>query len=268
MSFDQNMIIDATKGSIARFVNHSCKPNSRMVKWIVGGKPRMALFAGDNPIMTGEELTYDYNFDPFSAKNVQECRCGSDNCRGVLGPRPKDQKLVKESIREAVKAGVKAGKRKLKELLAGDEEDEGSSSPKRRKMKKAKGIKRSVSSARMRVAKGTAKAVKRSVSAQLLNARQAVSSRRGSVVKVKKTVKASSLKTYGKGQTKLSSRNASLTIVAADKSPRGLKRKNVSLGKKSVRKNVVRSMRGGRRVTSSRDAAEGTIRVISVAREE
>ena len=49
----------------------------------------MALFAGDGPIMTGEELTYDYNFDPFSAKNVQECRCGSDNCRGVLGPKPK-----------------------------------------------------------------------------------------------------------------------------------------------------------------------------------
>jgi len=34
-----------------------------MVKWIVAGKPRMALFAGDDGIMTGEELTYDYNFE-------------------------------------------------------------------------------------------------------------------------------------------------------------------------------------------------------------
>ena len=71
MSFDQNMIIDATTGSIARFVNHSCNPNCRMIKWIVGGNPRMALFAGDRPIQTGDELTYDYKFDPFSSKNVQ-----------------------------------------------------------------------------------------------------------------------------------------------------------------------------------------------------
>src|SRR3954465_5797009 len=124
MSFDQNMIIDATTGSIARFVNHSCAPNCRMIKWIVSGQPRMALFAGDGPIMTGDELTYDYNFDPFSAKNVQECRCGSDNCRGVLGPKPKDQKLLKDSIKDTVKATVKAGKRKLRELLGGDDDSD------------------------------------------------------------------------------------------------------------------------------------------------
>lgn len=79
MLFDQNMVIDATtRGSIARFVNHSCNPNCRMEKWTVGGQPRMALFAGDRGIMTGEELTYDYNFDPYSLKNVQECRCGEE----------------------------------------------------------------------------------------------------------------------------------------------------------------------------------------------
>ena len=63
MYFDQNMIIDATRGSIARFVNHSCEPNCRMEKWTVAGKPRMALFAGDRGIMTGQELSYDYNFE-------------------------------------------------------------------------------------------------------------------------------------------------------------------------------------------------------------
>ncbi|KAK3943968.1 hypothetical protein QBC46DRAFT_14713 [Diplogelasinospora grovesii] len=90
MSYDQNMIIDATTGSIARFVNHSCEPNCRMIKWIVSGQPRMALFAGDRQITTGEELTYDYKFDPFSAKNVQKCLCGSEKCRGVLGPKSKE----------------------------------------------------------------------------------------------------------------------------------------------------------------------------------
>lgn len=63
MTFDQNMICDATRGSIARFVNHSCEPNCAMVKWTVNHKPRMALFAGAEGIMTGEELTYDYNFE-------------------------------------------------------------------------------------------------------------------------------------------------------------------------------------------------------------
>ncbi|GFF95160.1 histone-lysine N-methyltransferase ash1 [Aspergillus udagawae] len=100
MYFDQNMIIDATRGSIARFVNHSCEPNCRMEKWTVAGKPRMALFAGDHGIMTGEELSYDYNFDPYSQKNVQQCRCGASNCRGILGPRPreKDQRSKESKI--------------------------------------------------------------------------------------------------------------------------------------------------------------------------
>lgn len=86
MEFNQSMIIDATKGSIARFVNHSCEPNCTMEQWVVHGKPRMALFA-KRDIMTGEELTYDYNFDPFSTKNIQTCHCGSDFCRGSIGPK-------------------------------------------------------------------------------------------------------------------------------------------------------------------------------------
>ena len=104
------MILDATRGSIARFVNHSCAPNCRMIKWTVAGKPRMALFAGDNGIMTGEELTYDYNFNPYSVKNVQECRCGAEGCRGVLGPKPKE-------TREALKNVTTGGKRKLQQVV-------------------------------------------------------------------------------------------------------------------------------------------------------
>jgi len=73
----------------------------------------MALFAGDRGIMTGEELTYDYNFDPYSQKNVQVCRCGAENCRGVLGPKPKDLPKPKDE-----KEGKLAGaKRKIGEIL-------------------------------------------------------------------------------------------------------------------------------------------------------
>ncbi|KAI9842351.1 MAG: hypothetical protein M1838_003167 [Thelocarpon superellum] len=117
MLFDQNMIIDATRGSIARFVNHSCEPNCKMVKWTVAGKPRMALFAGEHGVMSGEELSYDYNFDPFSVKNVQQCRCGSSQCRGVLGPRPKEPKTVLANII----GQAKSAKRKMHDLVTGDE---------------------------------------------------------------------------------------------------------------------------------------------------
>ncbi|OJD28584.1 hypothetical protein ACJ73_00025 [Blastomyces percursus] len=139
MYFDQNMIIDATRGSIARFVNHSCEPNCKMEKWTVAGKPRMALFAGENGIMTGEELTYDYNFDPYSQKNVQECRCGAPTCRGVLGPKPKDSKkqensnLSKNPKKMSTSKTVAGKKRKQEKVL-----DESSTSRlnKRRKVLK------------------------------------------------------------------------------------------------------------------------------------
>lgn len=165
MAFDQNMIIDATTGSIARFVNHSCDPNCRMEKWIVHGQPRMALFAGEKPIMTGDELTYDYNFDPFSAKNVQKCLCGSANCRGVLGP--KVSRLPKgevKTIKETVKAAVKGGKRKLQALIG---VDEAGSPSKKRKIAKAKGAQKGA------LAKA-ATAIKKTANSISVNAKAAV----------------------------------------------------------------------------------------------
>jgi len=103
MLFDQNMILDATRGSAARFVNHSCDPNAKMEKWYVAGRPRMALFAGDRGIVAGEELTYDYNFDPFSTKNVQICHCGAPSCRGFIGRRPTTVEKKDVSIQTPVK---------------------------------------------------------------------------------------------------------------------------------------------------------------------
>ncbi|KKY15909.1 putative histone-lysine n-methyltransferase [Phaeomoniella chlamydospora] len=104
MLFDSALVIDATaRGSIARFVNHSC----------------------ERGIMTGQELTYDYNFDPFCARNVQECRCGSIGCRGILGKRGPEKKSGEKKSdpkeKEAAKdkrGGILAGaKRKLQLVL-------------------------------------------------------------------------------------------------------------------------------------------------------
>lgn len=104
------MILDATRGSIARFVNHSCEPNCKIIKWTVEGQPRMALFAGDEGIMTGEELTYDYNFESNNKENVTICRCGAPSCRGVLGPKTKEPKdALKPLVKNKRTAGEMLG---------------------------------------------------------------------------------------------------------------------------------------------------------------
>ena len=79
----------------------------------------MALFAGDKGIMTGAELTYDYNFDPYSQKNVQECRCGAKNCRGVLGPKTKEEKKPKTTNDRAARpeSRLAGAKRKIAEAI-------------------------------------------------------------------------------------------------------------------------------------------------------
>lgn len=226
------MIIDATTGSIARFVNHSCNPNCRMVKWIVGGNPRMALFAGDRPIMTGEELTYDYKFDPFSAKNVQRCLCGEPNCRGVLGPKPKSEAKESKDAGAAVKAGAKAGKRKLKETLG---EEKGSPNKKR-----AEGAKAAATGV------GKGKAMAKGVTGKGSTGkgeakRSPVKARKGAVAKpakpaLNKTLAGRVRKTYGKAkaaevQVKSTGRGARSKVSVAVKEA-GKKSRMVSLSVK------------------------------------
>ncbi|KXT04813.1 hypothetical protein AC578_9753 [Pseudocercospora eumusae] len=123
MELERNLVIDGTKGSMARFINHSCDPNCEVRMMKVNGTPRMAIFAGDSGIMTGEELTYDYNFDNFG-ETRQPCYCGAANCRGYLGKRlnaDQIKKLQKEeaekqriAAEEAAKAAKKAQTEKAK----------------------------------------------------------------------------------------------------------------------------------------------------------
>jgi len=60
-------------GNIARFINHSCKPNC----WIeVGGKTRTIWVRAAKRIRKGQELTYDYNTE---GDKTIPCRC-RPNC--------------------------------------------------------------------------------------------------------------------------------------------------------------------------------------------
>ncbi|XP_058088050.1 histone-lysine N-methyltransferase ASHH1 isoform X3 [Magnolia sinica] len=78
--------IDATrKGSLARFINHSCQPNCETRKWTVLGEIRVGIFAKQD-ILAGTELAYDYNFEWYGGAKVR-CLCGASLCSGFLGAK-------------------------------------------------------------------------------------------------------------------------------------------------------------------------------------
>lgn len=84
MMLQRGQFIDATvKGSLGRFLNHSCEPNCYVEKWVVGDKLKMGIFS-KRQVKAGEELTFNYNVDRYGA-NSQPCYCGESNCIGVIG---------------------------------------------------------------------------------------------------------------------------------------------------------------------------------------
>lgn len=75
---DPFLMIDASrKSSIARFTNHSCRPNCYTQKWNSLGQPVVGIFAAKD-IAAGTELTIDYQMPEL----YRSCRCGAVNCKG------------------------------------------------------------------------------------------------------------------------------------------------------------------------------------------
>ncbi|CAB16247.1 Histone-lysine N-methyltransferase, H3 lysine-36 specific [Schizosaccharomyces pombe] len=103
MMLQKGEYIDATKrGSLARFCNHSCRPNCYVDKWMVGDKLRMGIFC-KRDIIRGEELTFDYNVDRYGAQ-AQPCYCGEPCCVGYIGGKTQTeaQSKLPENVREAL----------------------------------------------------------------------------------------------------------------------------------------------------------------------
>lgn len=82
---DEEYCIDASKrGSIARYINHSCDPNCEAV-W----DDRHIYIEAIRNIQPGGELTYDYAFEHEGRMTAElreryVCRCGSKKCRGTI----------------------------------------------------------------------------------------------------------------------------------------------------------------------------------------
>ncbi|KAI5952851.1 SET2 [Candida jiufengensis] len=116
MMLKQDSFIDATeKGSLARFVNHSCNPNAYVDKWVVGEKLRMGIFS-KRKIIPGEEITFDYNVDRYGAQS-QPCYCGEPNCLKFMGGKTQTDAalLLPEGFAEALGVTSKIEKGWLKE---------------------------------------------------------------------------------------------------------------------------------------------------------
>jgi len=83
--------IDARRyGNVARFFNHSCEPNMRVVATLIEcADPRLhgIAFVTTRRVLPGEELTFDYwggRAPRRRPRNAVPCRCGSVRCRGYV----------------------------------------------------------------------------------------------------------------------------------------------------------------------------------------
>ncbi|KAF9360604.1 Histone-Lysine N-Methyltransferase ash1l [Mortierella sp. AD094] len=114
LEYEKGEVVDACqKGTIARFVNHSCSPNSQIEKWFLNGEMSIGIFASQD-IPVGAEISYDYNFSSFSGAQKQKCRCGAPNCRGYIGERISKNKEPAPVAQSSGRSGKKADTRKRK----------------------------------------------------------------------------------------------------------------------------------------------------------
>jgi SET domain-containing protein len=93
-SVDDDTCIDASREyNEARYINHSCEPNTEAVD----EKGRIYIYSLRD-IMPGEELVYDYAFerDEHTTEEDEQryaCHCGAPTCRGtILAPPRKPER--------------------------------------------------------------------------------------------------------------------------------------------------------------------------------
>lgn len=110
-SLGEGLFLDAKHfGSIARFANHCCNPNSELQRWVVDGMVRLAL-VNTRPLTVGEEIVYNYGYAEDGMEDViktrQKCYCGASNCCGTIGGKVTTSPIDKWISRASVMLRVK-----------------------------------------------------------------------------------------------------------------------------------------------------------------
>jgi len=110
---------------MARFINHSCDPNCRLIPTNVSGHIRVAIVCIKD-VPPGGFLSYDYQFDTKDGDKFI-CRCGAANCRGTMkggknGEEDDAQKKTKKQLLAEAKARIKRDKQFLLDLQASEKE--------------------------------------------------------------------------------------------------------------------------------------------------
>ncbi len=81
---DTTVYINANiDGGLAKYINHSCNPNCKLVQWYVEGLPHLCFFAR-RKIKRGTELTFIYNWTKEKGKKRTVCSCGETICYSYI----------------------------------------------------------------------------------------------------------------------------------------------------------------------------------------
>lgn len=94
-----NEMFLSPKGELGELVNHSCNPNSKIVK-----KSKKLFLVAIKPILKNEEVLFDYS-TIIASDDIwtMRCNCGSKNCRKVVKsfnklPKKLQSTYIKEKI--------------------------------------------------------------------------------------------------------------------------------------------------------------------------
>ncbi len=120
MRLEPGWYIDAREvANSARFINHSCDPNCKLVPINVAGRMRVSIVC-IRDVPPGGFLSYDYQFE-----NEFACRCGASNCRGTMRGGKAEEKAEKKTKKQLLleaKARVQRDKKFLLGVVASEGE--------------------------------------------------------------------------------------------------------------------------------------------------
>lgn len=116
MHLEPGWYIDAREvANMARFINHSCDPNCKLVPVNVAGHMRVSIVCIKD-VPPGGFLCYDYQFDTQHGEKFV-CRCGAKSCRGTMKGGKTDEKVEEKKTKKQLLSEAKARKQRDKKFL-------------------------------------------------------------------------------------------------------------------------------------------------------